>query len=178
MHSIILSLSICYFVTVLRNVLSIRPPHPLDSLLLLCVWEQRAGSTLLSARPILTQAASPGSVTKYVKLQQQGDRWYSNTFSVSCPDIDCVTFQDLHTFSVQNKNIKSDTVWPLWRRINDEHGRRQMSSFSFWCYGFEIKENYRQDSSCGLNSLLKPPFDKNQTKINITHWYTHTHSFK
>ena len=106
MHRI-LSLSICYFVTVLRNVLvlSIRPPHPLDSsLLLLCL--RAPGQQCYQQRQYWHNIAPPGSLTKYVKLQHYLYNkviikhifcflsWYWSGHVSSC--------EDLHTFSSQN----------------------------------------------------------------------------
>ena len=117
--------------------LSGRPPHPLDSsLLLLCLrapgqqcyqqrqyWHNIAPLDLwqnMSNCNIYNQTHFLFLVLILIRsrLKLRGS---SHVFFTKC-------------------NIKSDTLWPLWRGINDELGRRQMyRQCEFLCSGFEVE---------------------------------------
>ena len=141
MHKI-LSLSIWYFVTVLRNVLVLSLSGRHIRLIACCyfVWEPRVNN-VISREPILTQYCIPWICDKICQTATFTTRWHSNIFSVSRPLILILSRfkerESSHVFFTKC-NIKSNTLWPLWRGINDEHGRRQMYRFSFLCSGFEV----------------------------------------
>ena len=101
------------------------------------VWEPRVNN-VISRGPILTQYCIPWICDKICQTATFTTRWHSNIFSVSRPLILILSRfkerESSHVFFTKC-NIKSNTLWPLWRGINDEHGRRQMYRLSFCALG-------------------------------------------